>query len=314
MNLIEWLNIIPSVMSAIAAIAATYAAFVALSVSRKANSISEKSILAVHHHNAVSVLSSSIDRLRKETKSLSEFSYTIWVDWSREIELKDERGNGGLNPRPLRHVLSNGGEMLVMHATRNGTQYRNAGRLMFSIIREGVSDLNEREYNSLLRKADGAYNNFECTFGSPLLSKNIGEADAFRWVIYQLTKRINRDDRNKIWRNAWLAEGWLTKYRAEFSKVKSIFEDVVDSLRAEKSKIIYSVLPLQSNSVLHRKYEMVLSGVEVLLSDCGLEALEHYKDWRHDEDVAQLILYSIAMSYLVMKILDSICLIDELDM
>lgn len=314
MTLIEWLNVIPSAMSAIAAVAASYAAFVALSVSRKSNSISEKSILVAHHHGAASILSNSIDRLRKETKDLSEFSYAFWVDWSREIELKDERCNGGLNPRPLRHVLSNGSEMLATHATRNHNQYRNARRAMFSIIREGVTDLNEREYNSLLKKADGIYGNFECALGSPPLNKNIGKADAFRWVCYQLTKRINRDDWNEIWRNAWLAEGWLTKYRTEFSKVKSILEEVVDSLQMEKNKLIFNVLPLQSNSALHKKYEKVLSGLEILLDDCSLESLERYGEWKHNEEVAQLILYSMGTAQLVMKLLDSIYSVDELDM
>lgn len=124
MTLNEWFNLIPSVMSAIAAVAvavaAAYAAFVALSVSKNANSISEKGILASHHHDAASILSCSIDRLRKETKNLSDFSYDFLADWSREIGLKDERCKGGSNPRPLRHVLSNGGEMLATHATRNG--------------------------------------------------------------------------------------------------------------------------------------------------------------------------------------------------
>lgn len=314
MAFIEWQHVIPSAMSAIAAVAAAYAAFVALSVSRKANSISEKSILAVHHHEAASALSSSIDRLKKETKDLSEFSYTFSVDWPREIESKDERCNGGINPRPLRHVIANGSEMLVDHATRNGSGYRGAQRSMFSIIRDGISNLNEREYNNLLKKADGRYGNFESIFGFPPLTRNIGKADAFRWVCYQLTKRVDRRDWSEIWCNAWLTEGWLTRYRTEFSKVQSVLEEVVDSLRVQNQKLAHSVLPLQSNSHLHEKYEMVLSGLETLLDDCDMELLESYSDWKYDEEIPWLILYSTAMVYLAMKIIDSICLDRELDM
>lgn len=314
MTLNEWFNFIPSVMSAIAAVAAAYAAFVALSVSKKANSISEKGILASHHHDAASILSSSIDRLRKETKNLSDFSYDFMTDWSREIELKDERCNGGSNPRPLRHVLSNGSEMLTTHATRNGKRYRNIRRSMFSIIRDGINDLDEHEYNRLLKKADGTYGNFESALGSPPLNKSIGESDAFKWVCYQLTKRINRDDWNEIWRNAWLAEGWLTKYRAEFSKVKSLMEKVLGALQVEKKKMAFSALPLESNSLLHKKYEIVLSGLEVLLEDCSLESMESYGEEAHGDDTALLILYSLGMAYLVTKLLDSICFADELDM
>jgi len=313
MTINEWVNVIPSVMSAIAAVAASYAAFVALSISKRANSISEKSILAVHHHDAVSVLSNSIDKVIKETKNLSEFSYEFWVDWPREIESKDVRCNGGLDPRPLRHVLSNGSEMLINHATRDGKQYRNVKRSMFSIIRDGVNELNEHEYNSLLKKTDRTHANFECALGSPPLNKNIGESDAFRWVCYQLMKRINRDDWSRIWCNAWLAEGWLTRYKTEFSKVKSILEEVVDLLKVEKNKVAHSVLPIHSNSALHKKYEIVLSGLEAILHVCDLESLEPYREWKHDEDIPQLVLYSMTIVYLVTKILDSILLIDEVD-
>lgn len=314
MTLTEWLNVVPSAMSAIAAVAAAYAAFVALKVSKKSNSLSEKSILAAHHHGAVSVLSNSIEMLRNETKEFSEFSYNFWVDWSREIELKDQPSSGGLDPRPLRHVLSNGCEMLVAYATRNGKQHRNARRAMFSIVREGVNGLNEREYNGLLKKADGTYGNFECALGSPPLNKGIEKSDAFRWVYYQLMKRINRDEWNEIWRNALLTEGWITRYRAEFSKVQPILEQVFGSLQVEKKKIAFSVLPLQSNTALHTKYEKVLSGLEVILDDCSLESLDSYEEGKHNEEVVQLILYSMGTAYLVMNLLESICLLDDLDM
>lgn len=176
-----------------------------------------------------------------------------------------------------------------------------------------MNDLNEREYNSFLKKADGNYGDFESTFGPPPLDKNIGKADAFRWVCHQLTKRIDSGDWREIWSNAWLTEGWIISYRAEFSKVKSILEDVVDSLRAEKKKMIFSAVPLHSNFALHKNYEMVLSGLETLLNDCSMESLEHYREWKYDEDITQLVLYSMAIAYLVTKILESICLVDELD-
>lgn len=313
MSNIEWLSVVPSVMSAIAAVAAAYAAFIALRVSRKANYLSEKSILAVHHNDAVSALSNSIDKLKKETKDLSEFSYRLWADWSTEIESKDDRRNGGSNSRPLRHVLANGSEMLVTHGTLNGKQYRHAQRSMFSIVRDGVYGLDDNEYNSLLQKADGTYGDFESTFGSPPPNQNIGEAKAFRWVCYQLARRVNHNDWREIWQRAWLDDGWLIKYRIEFSKVKSTLEEVLDSLKVEKKKVAYSVLPLESNPILHRKYEILLSEVEVLLDDCSLDSLEIYRDWTYDEDISQLVLYSMGVACLVMKILDSVYSGSELD-
>ncbi|SEO46983.1 hypothetical protein [Aquisalimonas asiatica] len=313
MNNIDWLTVVPSAMSAIAAVAAAYAAFVALRVSRKANYLSEKSILAAHHSDAACVLSSSIDRLKKETKDLSECSYRLWVDWSREIESKDDRRNGGSNPRPLRHVLTNGSEMLVAHGTLNGKRYRHAQRSMFSIVRDGVSGLDGNEYNGLLQKADGTYGDFESTFGLPPINRKIGEAKAFRWVLYQLARRVNHNDWLEIWKRAWLDDGWIVKYRREFSKVKPVLEEVHDSLKVEKKKVTYSVIPLESNAMLHRKYEMLLSEVEILLDDCSLDSLEIYRDWEYAEDVSQLVLYSMGVANLVGKILDSIYSGSDLD-
>ena len=293
-------------MSAIAAIAAAVAAFVALRVSRKANTLSEKSILAIHHHSAVLELSNSIDQIREITRNLSEVSYDLWTDWAREIELKDDPSKGGSNPRPLRHVLVNGSEMLVKHGALKGKWYRRARHSMFSILRDGVGSLNEVEYGDLLKRADGTYGDFETTFGCPPKNKNISESKAFRWVCHQLERRITPDSWHEVWREAWLPDGWISQYRAEFSKVKPVLEKILSSLRQEKNKIEHSVLPLASNPALHEKYEMVLAELEVLLEDCDLDLMESYRDWRYAEGTSQLVIYSMGIAYLTALIIDSI--------
>lgn len=306
MNQVELLDFVPSVMSAIAAVAAAVAAIVALSVSRKANALSEKSILAMHHHSAVLELSNSIDKILKSTRNLSEISYDLWADWAREIESKDDRAKGGSNPRPLRHVLVNGTEMLVKHGALKGKWYRRAQHSMFSIVRDGVGSLNEVEYGDLLKKADGTYGDFESTFGSPQENKNISESKAFRWVCHQLERRVSPDSWREVWGEAWLADGWVSRYRAEFSKAKPILEQTLSSLRQEKSKVEYSVLPLASNPALYEKYEMVLAELEVLLDDCDLGLMEAYRDWSYDEGASQLVIYSMGIAYLTAQVLDSI--------
>lgn len=70
MSQFELLEFLPSAMSAIAAIAAAIAAVVALTLSRKANALSEKSILAVHHHAAALELSNSIEVISKSTVTI----------------------------------------------------------------------------------------------------------------------------------------------------------------------------------------------------------------------------------------------------
>ncbi len=306
MSQVELFDFIPSVMSAIAAVAAAVAAVVALTVSRKANALSEKSILAVHHHAATLELSNSIDNISKSTRGLSKVSYDLWVDWSREIESKDDRSKGGRDPRPLRHVLTNGSQMLAKHGALQGKWSRHAQDSMFTIVRDGVGGLSEAEYDSLLKKADGTFSDFESTFGSPAANKKIYESDAFRWVCHQLAKRVSPDSWREVWGDAWLCDGWLNRYRYEFSKARPILEQTLHSLMQEKNKIEHSVLPLSSNPTLHEKYEKVLAKLENLLEDCDFELIEVYRDSSYDEDVIQLVLYSMGIAYLTANILDSI--------
>lgn len=306
MSKVELLGFIPSAMSAIAAVAAAVAAIVALNVSRRANALSEKSMLAVHHHAAALELSNSIGNISKSTKDLSRIANNLWEDWSREIESKDDLSKGGQNPRPLRHVLINGSKMLANHGALKGKWSRHAQHSMFSIVRNGIGILSESEYDVLLKKADGTYSDFESTFGYPAANKKISDSDAFRWVCHQLAKRVSPVSWREVWGEAWLVDGWLNRYRTEFSKVRPILEQEFSSLRQEKDSIEYTVLPLAFNPVLHEKYEIILAKLEILLEGCDLELMEAYRDWSYDEDVSQLVLYSMGIAYLTENILISI--------
>lgn len=196
--------------------------------------------------------------------------------------------------------------MLVKHGALKGKWYRRAQRSMFSVVRDGVGNLNEAEYDFLLKKADGTFVNFESTFGAPVANKRISESPAFRWVSHQLAKRVTPNSWREVWGKAWLGDGWLNRYRAEFSKARPTLEQTLSSLKHEKYKLEHSVFPLYSNPALHEKYEMVLTELEVLLEHCNLDILESYRDWRYDEDLTQLVLYSMGIGYLTAKIIDSI--------
>lgn len=306
MSRIELLALIPSLMSAIAAVAAAIAAFFALRISRKAHSLNERSVLAVHHNSAVLELSSGIDTLHKSTRNLSDFSYRLWADWASQIEAQDIRSNGGTNPRPLRHVLTNGSEMLAEHGKLHRRPYRYAQNTMFSIVRDGVIGLNDSEYNALLKKADGSYSDFEGVFGVPSPNESISNSDAFRWVCYQLSRRVKEEDWRKIWNDVWEPDGWLSRYRTEFSKVKPSLKEVLSSLRAEKTKVAHSAFPLESNPSLNKKYQTLFYALEVLLENGDLSILEHYQDTNFCEDIPQLVLYSMGMAYFVVQILGEV--------
>ncbi|HDZ07863.1 hypothetical protein [Pseudohongiella sp.] len=306
MEEINWVYVVLSTMSTVATVAAAYAALTSLRISRQANQVSEKSILAAHHSSAAFELSSAISKLKEESSDFSDFAYSMWADWPRDIEGCDDRSAGGIDPRPLRHVLTNASEMLVGHGTSNEREFRLAQNRMFSIIRDGVAGLNELEFNELLKKADHEHDYFESIFGTPSIKRNIGDTKAFRWVCYQLTRRVGTDKWQEIWIRSWHDGGWMNKYRTEFSKIQTTLSDVLATLRRERGKIALSVYPLKSNPVLDAKYNSVVNAVEVLLDDCNPDLMEAYSDFEDDEDAYLLIVYSMGIAYFAMKILGSL--------
>lgn len=302
---INWLDVVPSVMATAATIAAACAAFISLRISQEANHVSRQSILAAQHGSAAFEISKAVSDIKNGTKGLLDLCCSVQTDWAREIEKHDCRSAGGVNPRPLRHVLVNASKMLVCHGSSHRENYINAQRLMYSILRDGI-DLNDSEYTQFLKKADGTYKDFESTFGLPSTKKPILEAAAFRWACYQLVKRVDNERWNEIWLSAWKADGWLDKYQAEFLKMQPVLKAAQASLKLEKSKNEYGVFPIKSNPALSLKYESLLTALEVLLDDCGLEVLESYKEWACEEDCWKLITYSMGLACLASDILESV--------
>jgi hypothetical protein len=260
----------------------------------------------MHHADAAKVLSEQVRLLISSTNEFSELAYSTWVDWAREIEFQDNREAGGSNPRPLRHVLSDASEMLVNHGASQHKEYGAIAREMFAIVRDGIGNLNDAEYEKLLRIADGTISNFEGTFGATSHHNNISDAPAFRWAIYQLNKRIRPEVWCEIWKNAWQRNGWLGKYRTSHSSLKQLLESVITSLESERDKLAHTVFPLSANSFLASKYDLTIDLSKTLLDLCSLELVEHYTDDPHKDDVIQLILYSMGMAYLVVEMRNSL--------
>lgn len=302
----SWLDIVPAFMSAIASLAAAVAAFFSLRISKQSISVAEHSALAVHHSSASLEYSKIVNSLCEATRDYSEFSYKVWADWAREIEKSDNYELGGVDPRPLRHVLSNGSEMLANYGTHRNSFGRSAGRSILSVIRNGVADLDEAEYQKLLKKADGSYTDFESVFGIPSQSESITSAPAFRWVCHQMSKRVSGKDWVSIWKSAWLEGGFLNRYNVEYLKIKPVLNNARESLKAEKAKLAHSVFPLESNLELSKKYNEIIKVLDELIDECNSEALEGYQDWSYEEELGQLVVCSMAISYFVMNQLDRI--------
>lgn len=296
-------DFIPSIMSAIATVAAAYAAFKSLQISREAKNDAMQSALAVHHRDAAIALTTAEEKLKETLKALSELAYSVWQKWPSQVEKLDNRDSCGVNPRPLRHVLSDASEMLSRHEMRPGSKLTYAAQSMYAIVRDGINNLNDAEYSELLKHADGAYCDSEGVFGSTTKYSHISEAPAFRWACHQLNRRIKKECWLKIWGEAWKKDGWLDKYRSEYKCIEPILKEALSNLKSERAKLEYTVFPLESNKPLLLKYDNMMISIEVLLDDCSLDLVEWYSEnTPHEEDVIPLILYTMGIAYLTVEI------------
>lgn len=303
MDAMNWYDFITSIMSAIATVAAAYAAFKSLQISREAKNDAKQSALAVHHRDAAIALTEAEVKLEERLKALSELAYSVWQKWPSRIEKLDNRDAGGVNPRPLRHVLSDASEMLSRHGMMQGNKLTYAARSMYEIVRDGINNLNDAEYKELLKRADGAYRDFEGVFGSTTKYSYISEAPAFRWACHQLNRRIEKKRWLEIWGEAWKKDGWIYKYRSEFKNIEPILKAVLSDLKSERAKLEYTVFPLESNKALLLKYDNMMISIEVLLDDCSLDLVEWYSDnTPHEEDGIPLILYTMGIACLMVEI------------
>ncbi|WP_305843074.1 hypothetical protein [Photobacterium leiognathi] len=146
-----------AVASAVAAIASAYAALAALRISRESVAISKASSLAGHHGPASLAYTKVITELKDVTHDLYDCSSTLLNRWGREIESKDHRSSGGVNPRPLRHVLYNG----YMMTMKYGLSRHPLRVTLICIMQNGMYNFSETEYQKLLSKVDNTYDDVE---------------------------------------------------------------------------------------------------------------------------------------------------------
>ena len=301
-----FLELFPTLLTAVASVAAAIAALASLQISKRATSVAESTALAVHHHSASLEYAKAVNSLSNKTQEFYDFSYGMLTNWARELENKDNYELGGNNPRPLRHVLSNGSEMLANHSVSKASRTGFASHNILYVIRNGLGNLSDKEYQKLLKKADNTYHDFEGTFGAPSKSSTITSAPAFRWVCYQLIKRVEVKDWKNVWKEAWYENGWLYKYQAEYLKIKDVLKATQLSLKSEKEKLAHTAFPLNHNKELSVKYDEILKVLDCLLEDCGIDLLETYKDWEFSEDLSQLVLCSMGIAYFAVMQLNTI--------
>lgn len=306
MNYPDLIGFMPSALSAVATVAAAVAAIGSLKVSRESKRIAEQGALAVHHGIASRALSDVVDTVAQESEAFSRLALDVWSQWAREIEKYADPNRGGSNPRPLRHVLTNGSEMLENHSSKHGKDYRHAHRSMYSIIRDGMGKTSDEEYDKLLTEADGTYSDFEGVFGVPREDQTISSSQAFRWAYYQLIHRVANEDWRKIWQEAWNDGGWLKQYRKEFERLKPVLKSTFETLSAEKAHLRHSAFPLDTNEPLNLKYNRALGALEGLMEACDLDLYEGFIDEPYSEDLVPLVLYSMGVALLANSAIEAL--------
>ena len=306
MNYPDLIGFVPSALSAVATVAAAVAAIGSLKVSRESKRIAEQGALAVHHGPASRALSDAADTVAEESESFSRLAVDVWSQWASEIGKYADPAKGGSNPRPLRHVLTNGSEMLEKHSTKHGEDYRHAHRSIYSIIRDGMGKTSDEEYKKLLKKADGTISDFEGVFGVPRDDEKISSSDAFRWAYYQLVHRVADEDWRKIWQEAWNDGGWLKRYRKEIGRLEPVLKSTAKKLSVEKAKLRHSAFPLDTNESLNLKYDRTLGALEGLMEACDLDLYEGFIDEPHSEDLVPLVLYSMVVALLANSAIEAV--------
>jgi hypothetical protein len=301
-----WLDVAPSALSAVAGVAAAFAAFNSLKVSRESQSIAEQSALATHHGEASRKLADVSETVACQAKVLYECSMAVWTGWPREVERSSHRGSGGADPRPFRHVLVNAGEMLERHSTNDGRQYHQARHAIFSVVRNGMGQLSDIEYRKLLKVADHTFVDFESTFGAPRRDVRITESLAFRWAYYQLERRVGGEEWDQIWANAWISGGWLKRYRDAFQQLKPTLERELELLRVERKRLQYTVFPLDRNAPLHRDYLRTIGILEGLVDIVDFDLFDEYASDPHPADLIPLVISSVAAAIMTARAIDDL--------
>ncbi len=302
----DWFEVIPSSMSAVASVAAAVAAIASWRVSRQAASVAESTALATHHSSASLIYVEEVKKLNQICHDFDNATNTVVNTWPKVFEPFDNKERGGVDPRPIRHVLYNGSRLLADHALGDA-RFRGAGSNTILLpIRNGMTGINESEYTKLLKKADETISSFEETFGRPFKSQSIADSLAFRWVYYQLAKRVDVKDWQYAWTDAWLEGSCLTHYQYEYQRIKPEFIASRDRLRNEKEKLMHTAFPITRSKSLSNNYDQILTALDFLIEDCDPELIEVYKDWGFSEDLCLLVVCSMGISFFAAKQLDVI--------
>jgi hypothetical protein len=306
MDYTYWLDFTPPALSAIAGVAAAIATFNSLKVSRESQTIAEQSALATHHSEASRKLADVSEAIAVQSRSLHEAAMDVWTKFPRQVERADHLDAGGKNPRPLRHVLINAGEMLERHSTNDGRQYHQARHAIFSVVRNGMGQLSDIEYRKLLKVADHTFVDFESTFGVPRRDVRITASLAFRWVYYQLERRVGGEEWGQIWANAWISGGWLKRYRDAFQQLKPTLERELELLRVERKRLQYTVFPLDRNAPLHRDYLRTIGILEGLVDIVDFALFDEYAANPHPADLISLVISSVAAAIMTARAIDDL--------
>lgn len=306
----DWLELIPSFLSAIAAIAAAVAAFQAVKIGKRSAEIAKETALATNHSSAVLEYTKALKELQNTNDFVNAASdlKTYWPKTIDQYDTVDKSGDQYITR--VRHIMNNACETLVEYSIERGKKHL-IGQCIFSIVINGMGELSEEENKRVKKEESSDIQSGEYGHWKPSPSSDLRYSPIFRNYCYCLITRIKQEDWERTWSAAWEEDGWITHYQTEYMKIKPIFEKAYNTLQNEKNKLDHGIFPINKNPDLAQKYEKLLFALEVFIKDCSLDSLETYKKWYFKDERVQLILIAMATAELAMKQVDQLFILNE---
>lgn len=256
-------ELVPAFLSTIAAGLSAFAAVRSYKVASETKTIAERGILAEHHSEAVDAFIDTLSGYKEISCEVFEKANCLITDWQRLIDQYDDTTFAGDNPRPLRHVLLNLGRMLASYAIEKNGFERFSDDLN-AVIFHGLPEGSAVEYAALLLEGDNKYAPYEETFGAVSIRRQIKEANAFKFGVYQLKNRLSEQSLKAYLQSSWSEGGALAEYHELLVSLNEPLDRLRWNLDRLRLKLHYSSYKLEDNPQLNIKVDDLIVCIDVL--------------------------------------------------
>ena len=203
-----------AIASAFAAVQSAQSARDSAAITREAHELQLDALLIHRHGRQLTGIDQIRSRIGSAAKNL-DYAASLSVDQvSREFETADHRSRGGRMPRPLRHVLYDGGHLAAWHILQRFVDGRQPWvNQDLEALCAADPTLAEPCWRHIwLRSAaEACTGGPECIFGMPSTKKPMAKSAAIGWAVYDCVRRTEEADARLVVAKTLNLE--LTAYR-----------------------------------------------------------------------------------------------------